>query len=230
MIAQDLGAWHNVTSALGRNPLRWCCPSAPQGTGLHFQLSSMEGELFEFLWPQTHAANEPDFLVLSVIVYQIEFPSSRTDKRHENLGIDVQYSPPDSPSTEKQFQLPSSPWTYDNEGINPNLRPSNSSMLASHGNHAYTSALPPYHPDFDGDSSSRARQSYSPSPSDEDDFQGVRVRRGSEGFEVHSLDREEMLRSYVETELSREGRYQVYKPDLPLDSDDDWLSDDNTRN
>ncbi|KIM70265.1 hypothetical protein SCLCIDRAFT_1161245 [Scleroderma citrinum Foug A] len=182
----NLGAWRNVTSVLGSNPLLWCCPLAPQGTGLEFQLS--DGE-----------------------------------------GTEVQYSGPrcNPTSTEKQFKLPSSPWTYDNEGVNPNLRPSNSSTLASHGHQVYTSALPPYHPDFDGDYSPRARQSYSPDSSDiDDDYQGIKVRRGSEGYEVHPLNREEMLRRYLEAELSREGRYQVYGADPPLEDINDLISDE----
>jgi len=146
------------------------------------------------------------------------------------LGTEVQYSwpPCDPASTGKQFKLPKSPWTYDNEGVNPNLRPSNSSTLA-HGHQVYTSALPPYHPDFDGDCSPRARQSYSPDSSDiDDDYQGIKVRRGSEGYEVHPLNREEMLRKYLEAEVSREGRYQVYGPDPSMGDDNDLISDEDT--
>ncbi|KAL4070666.1 zf-DHHC-domain-containing protein [Scleroderma citrinum] len=189
----DLGAWRNVTSMLGNNPLLWCCPLAPQGTGLKFQLSGEVGE-------------------------SSNFPLSRN----------FQHSWPswDPASAEKQFKLPSNPWTYDNGNVNPNLQPSNSSTPASRG---YTSALPPYHPDFDGDSSSRARQSYSSDSSDrDDDYQGVKVRRGSEGYEVHSLDREEMLKRYLESELTREGRYQLYGPDPSSEYDNDSISDEDT--
>lgn len=171
----------------------------------------------------------PWFLLCHCSGTTLHVPSSETDAFYENLGTEVQYSGPrcNPTSTEKQFKLPSSPWTYDNEGVNPNLRPSNSSTLASHGHQVYTSALPPYHPDFDGDYSPRARQSYSPDSSDiDDDYQGIKVRRGSEGYEVHPLNREEMLRRYLEAELSREGRYQVYGADPPLEDINDLISDE----
>ncbi len=39
------------------------------------------------------------------------------------------------------------------------------------------------------------------------------VRRGSEGYEVRSIDREEMLRRFIEGRVHEPGRYSVYEPE-----------------
>jgi palmitoyltransferase ZDHHC6 len=49
----------------------------------------------------------------------------------------------------------------------------------------------------------------------------VRVRRGSEGYEVQSLDREEMLRQYIQGQVAEPGRYHVFAPEQDRESDDD---------
>ena len=36
-----------MVSILGSNPLLWCCPTVPPGTGLKFQLSIGIGEWYE---------------------------------------------------------------------------------------------------------------------------------------------------------------------------------------
>lgn len=126
--------------------------------------------------------------------------------------------PPHDPATaakEHDFTLPASPWTYQNGNVNPNLQPSNLCMRTSNGRHvsveAYASALPPYHPDYEMECGSQPRQSYPlDSDSDPEDRRGIRIRRGSEGYEVRPVNREEMLRVHVENRVSREGRYQVY--------------------
>ena len=45
------------------------------------------------------------------------------------------------------------------------------------------------------------------------------MRRGSEGYEVHVIDREEMLRQHVMDHMEEPGRYNVYVPDPPSESD-----------
>ena len=65
---------------------------------------------------------------------------------------------------------------------------------------------------------------------DEDDFDYAGrprefVRRGSEGYEVKPIDREGLLRQYIEDRTAAPGRYHLYVPDPPSDvengTDDD---------
>ncbi|KAI6135556.1 DHHC palmitoyltransferase-domain-containing protein [Pisolithus croceorrhizus] len=180
----DLGVWRNITSVLGKNPLKWCCPSTPQGQGLKYQLSSGDSVESQHSWP------------------------------------------PRAPGTEKMpFKLPDSPWTYGNGNVNPDLRPSSSNTPKFYSRQAYTSALPPYHPDFEENSSPRPPQYLSSDlDTDLEGHGGVKLRHGSESYEVRPLDREEMLRRYIETQVSEEGRYQVYEPDPLSDHEYDFDS------
>ncbi|KAG9314101.1 hypothetical protein JVU11DRAFT_4882 [Chiua virens] len=165
----DLGVKRNIVSILGSNPLLWCCPTVPPGTGLKYQLS---------------------------------------------LGseYDVEQWPPRDPAldSQKQFKLPDSPWTYENGDVNPALRPSNTRprpIEERSSSRAYTSALPPYHPDFDMEP--------------EEEYQGLKTRRGSEGYEVRPINREEMLRQYIQDEVETTGRYRLYQPDSEDVPDDE---------
>jgi hypothetical protein len=54
----------------------------------------------------------------------------------------------------------------------------------------------------------------------------VRIRRGSEGYEVRPADREEMLRRYLQERVSESGRYQRYVPEPESGSEDEIESDD----
>ena len=124
--------------------------------------------------------------------------------------------------------LPSSPWTYETETLNPELQASNfqlrQSQLEKRGKTkrkivSGASALPPYHPDYHegGDIS----DSYTISSEDEgySSFGNPRVRRGSEGYEVRGVEnREDMLRSYLEELGETPGRYHRYVSQ-PVDSD-----------
>jgi len=184
----DLGSRRNIVSVLGSNPLFWCCPTIPSGTGLKFQLS---------------VGNDHD----------------------------VEAWPPRDPTLEnqKRFKLPDSPWTYENGDVNPALRPSNTRPRLANRRpptRAYTSALPPYHPDFEHDIYPAAESDTDP----EEGYQGPKVRRGSEGYEVRPINREEMLREYIQSETERAGRYQAYHPEdyEGSDSRDDTIvvSDD----
>ncbi|KAI6047901.1 DHHC palmitoyltransferase-domain-containing protein [Pisolithus marmoratus] len=181
----DLGAWRNITSMLGNNPLKWFCPSIPKGQGLKYELSSGDSVESQHSWPPRDPAIEP-------------------------------------------FKLPDSPWTYGNGSVNPSLRPSSSNIREPYGRHAYTSALPPYHPDYEESCSSRPLQHSSPDSDPDLEGYGVRLRRGSEGYEVRPLDREEMLRRYIETQVSEEGRYQVYEPDPSSEHENGFDSDQDT--
>ena len=73
-----------------------------------------------------------------------------------------------------------------------------------------------------------------PYSSDEDDCYdespyvntGVRVRRGSEGYEVKPVNREEMLRRFIDERTSEPGRYNVYEPEQLSVSDEDEVDED----
>lgn len=209
-----------MVSILGSNPLLWCCPTVSPGTGLKFQLSTGNGASNEIpalhrvqrkLWdksphpcvcgafcPEVH--NNSLMLVLLVA----------TDR-------DARAWPPRDPALENQkpFKLLDSPWTYENGNVNPALHPSNARprpIDARSPARAYTSALPPYHPDFEHDA--HPHRSYFPeSVPDFEEYQRPKIRRGSEGYEVRPVNREEMLREYVRYEVERTGRYQVYEPE-----------------
>ncbi|KAG2117985.1 DHHC palmitoyltransferase-domain-containing protein [Suillus discolor] len=190
----NLGVRRNIASILGNNPLLWCCPTAPPGTGLRYQLS---------------VADE-----------------------HHNW-------PPRDPALANQppFKLPDSPWTYENGDVNPNLRPSNSQLRGVNGNrHKSTqdpvSVLPPYHLDYEvPEVDTHSGRPYSPgndSDYSEEGYSGaIRVRRGSEGYEVRPVNREQMLQEYVQDRINEAGRYQVYEPEHTLEtSDDDFEKDE----
>ncbi|KAH7925173.1 zf-DHHC-domain-containing protein [Leucogyrophana mollusca] len=49
----NLGARRNIAAVLGSNPLMWCCPTVPPGTGLKYQLSVGDGE-----WNENSAAQK----------------------------------------------------------------------------------------------------------------------------------------------------------------------------
>jgi len=122
----------------------------------------------------------------------------------------------------------SSPWTYDNESLNPNLQPSNSqsrrrnkSQTSSPG----VSSLPPYHPDYKDDDQGVYNPGYDESQDEEEAPRGrLHIRTGSEGYEIRPEEREEMLRQYL-TDLGEEpGRYLRYIPQPESeesDSEDD---------
>jgi palmitoyltransferase len=43
---QNLGLKRNITAALGKNPLLWCCPTTPPGDGLTYELADGNGDSF----------------------------------------------------------------------------------------------------------------------------------------------------------------------------------------
>ena len=125
------------------------------------------------------------------------------------------------------FALPKDPWTYGNGSFNPDLYsgPLNRGLRERRGSptsrqrhtNPYlgedmdgTHAVPPYHPGYDESQPSHAhfsRPPYADEDEDEDDHyyedrpQRRRfIRRGSEGYEVRTIDREEMMKQYVESQ------------------------------
>ena len=121
------------------------------------------------------------------------------------------------------FNLQKEPWTYGNGSLNPDLHPSPSNSglggrrgsAASRQRQTYqypgegeemeeTRAFPPYHPDNEP---RPPYEHFSRPPyadEDEDEYYEDRpqhrqfIRRGSEGYEVRPINREEMIRQYVD--------------------------------
>lgn len=129
---------------------------------------------------------------------------------------------------EAEFQLPPSPWTYENGSLNPSLQPSSAGLRKTRRSKIMSkgaSALPPYHPDY-------REGEYTPDPQDlpdnndsseDDDYTGrVRVRRGSEGYEVLPQGRDDMLRRYLE-EMGEEdhSKYVRYIPEVGSDTEEE---------
>ncbi|KAF9531906.1 DHHC palmitoyltransferase-domain-containing protein [Crepidotus variabilis] len=124
-----------------------------------------------------------------------------------------------------------SPWTYESEGLNPSLQPSNSSLRKQTGTPNArqrrglplgASAVPPYHPDYED---LHEQQSYD-DPESSTDEEGpssgrVRVRNGSEGVEVSAPNRDEMLRRYLQELGEEPGRYMRYIPQPDSEDEDD---------
>jgi palmitoyltransferase len=88
---------------------------------------------------------------------------------------------------------------------------------------AEISTVPPYHPDYEP-----AQHEYG--DNDEDDYddgeqfaefemgrRAAHVRHGSEGYEVRSIDREQLLAEYISTRGQEAGHYQRYVPEPPSD-------------
>jgi hypothetical protein len=143
---------------------------------------------------------------------------------------------------DKGFMLPASPWTYENGSFNPDLEPSNAYLRSSSSKRRNNirgaiPSLPPYHPDYrEGNSSHDCRYEHSSSEDSgmfseeesDDEQEGKRqntVRRGSEGYEVRPVGREELLRRYLEELGEEPGRYQRYIPKPDSDSEEERESD-----
>ncbi|KAJ6609380.1 DHHC palmitoyltransferase-domain-containing protein [Mycena sp. CBHHK59/15] len=129
--------------------------------------------------------------------------------------------PPQDPAAmhygdpDKEFVLPDSPWTYENGSVNPALQPSNSAVPRRRSRNTNgASALPPYHPDYQAGADIPNDHN---STDEEGDYHRytdggkTRVRRGSEGYEIRPVGREDMLARYL--------RYHRYIPQEGSDSD-----------
>lgn len=129
------------------------------------------------------------------------------------------------------FTLPESPWTYDTGNLNPNLHPSGSASTTRRRSRKSSkppiSSVPPYHPDYKAPSDDGSFSDTAPSTGETSGEDGIPehprrlVRRGSEGYEVRGIDREAMLRQYISEQMREPGRYNVYMPDPPSESEDD---------
>ena len=146
--------------------------------------------------------------------------------------------PPKEPEIPRA-PMPDSPWTYENGSVNPDLIPSNSARLRSKSQRSKRDDmdgvynLPPYHPDFNEDTTGtqETNHPYEDRHSDDEaeadacpNHSRMHVRRGSEGYEVRPVDRAEMLRQYMEELNAVPDRYNRYEPEPYSESEDE---DDN---
>lgn len=175
-----LGTRKNIRTVLGESAWFWCWPQRMRGSGLSFPVADGTDPETQFSWPP----KDPN-------VYKDRSQAS---------------------STALQERLQESPWTYGNGGFNPALR-----MRGA-------SDRPPYHPSYRPESHSTpstnavadpdrqfdheydsASTSSSPSrASSEYDVdmstgRDVRMRRGSEGWEVRPLTNEEIVQRYAQS-------------------------------
>jgi len=202
----------NIEAVLGKNPLLWCWPTVTPGTGLRYPLAAGDDLEDAAPWPPA----DP-------------YDSRIVDETNPNY----------------EFTLPASPWTYDNESVNPNLQATNSRLRTQSQRRKPPttepiSSVPPYHPDYRppgivATTSPRHDQESSGSEmydDEEDDYTGkgkrTLVRRGSEGYEVRPVDREEMLRRYLDDRGEEPDRYQRYVPEPPSESESGEDDDDET--
>lgn len=168
-----LGTQKNVRAVLGERAWLWCWPQRMRGSGLSFTVADGTDPETQFIWP----------------------PKDPNVYKDRNA------------STALQERLKGSPWTYENDGFNPALRKRGGS------NH------PPYHPSYQPEGSSAnpttepdrqfdheydsVSTSSSPSrASSEYDVnisagRDVRMRRGSEGWEVRPLTNQEIIQRYA---------------------------------
>ena len=152
-------------------------------------------------------------------------------------GIERQqvWPPPDPTEYNGGWTQPTSPWTYDHDGPNPTLIPSNSSsaqhLHSRKRDAAGFPAVPPYHPDYD----ESVQHEYGGGEVDYDDgerfaeHEKVRqrmpfVRRGSEGYEVRPINREQLLAEYITDRAQEDGHYYRYVPEPPSDRESEGES------
>jgi len=143
-------------------------------------------------------------------------------------GIERQRQWPPSDPTEHRYEWsqPNSPWTYENDGPNPALEPSTShsaQQLRSRKRRGDISAVPPYHPDYEPPAEDLQDESDDEGGGDDDDGErfaeyehgrrAAHVRRGSEGYEVRPIDREQLLAEYIVSRAQEEGHYRRYVPE-----------------
>ncbi|KAG6889989.1 hypothetical protein C0995_012949 [Termitomyces sp. Mi166 len=139
--------------------------------------------------------------------------------------------PPNDPTAlhedpEHDLVLPSSPWTYENGDVNPNLEAFNSERRAfarrrkrMNRRAPGETLLPPYHPDYQEQVDEEFELADDESSDDEYDARKPLVRTGSEGYEVRPVDREELLHRYLAEIGQQPGRYKYYIPTPDGDSD-----------
>ncbi|QRV80250.1 DHHC palmitoyltransferase [Ceratobasidium sp. AG-Ba] len=219
-----LGMWPNIRAILGERPWLWCWPQRMRGSGLSFPVAEGSdgrtvGPVPTRTWMRmvrvgVEAEHVSELWKRRVILYDKYCWVGFLRWACFSLYPDVQFVwPPKEPgfykdrslaaSSALQTRLQGSPWTYGNEDLNPALRSRNPN---SH---------PPYHPSYqppqrdsndpdrqfehEYDDSSNSSLSRASSDYDQQESHGrdVRVRRGSEGWEVRPMTNEEIVARYA---------------------------------
>jgi len=152
------------------------------------------------------------------------------------------WPPPDPTEYNGGWIQPASPWTYNNDGPNPALIPSNSVSVSAQHLRARKpdvrgiSTVPPYHPDYDESAQDEYGSGGGEVDDDYDDGERfaeyekeVRqrtpfVRRGSEGYEVRPIDREQLLAEYITVRAQEDGHYRRYVPEPSSDTESEGES------
>jgi len=133
----------------------------------------------------------------------------------EDAALPISWPPEQHEPNNYDHLQSSSPWTYGHDALNPALEPTSSSrrrfISKSRDSRIPHDKVPPYHPDHDRGEKyqpeNHADDSSLSSSDVEDDVplgviqngESGRVRRGSEGYEVQPVSREQMLRQYLES-------------------------------
>ncbi|KAF8527561.1 zf-DHHC-domain-containing protein [Hysterangium stoloniferum] len=201
------------------------------------------GKIREIKFPYNLGVLENVYSVFGRSVLYWPFPIKETSsglkfKIADGEGKWIEFHqvwPPEDPYKIEEYTGPAhdftqdiSPWTY-GDGINPNLQPSNTYNRFKSGR----SNVPPYHPAYQTTNDLRRLSSTSSQRSSSDEYEdrpnAPLVRRGSEGWEVHQPDREELLRRYLESIGETDGRYQRYVPEDASDDDEDGDDDKDDR-
>ena len=156
-------------------------------------------------------------------------------------GIEVQQQWPPSDPTERygEWTQPDSPWTYKTDGPNPALVPSNTHSAQQlrarkpgargRGRDSGVSAVPPYHPDYEPAPDWQGDDDEDGGDDDDEGFaeyeyerrwEGAgHVRRGSEGYEVRGIDRDQLFAEYIADRGQEEGYYRRYVPEPPSETE-----------
>ncbi|KAG8960622.1 Palmitoyltransferase [Tulasnella sp. 419] len=273
----NLGLLANVRAVLGENPLLWLWPQPMRGSGLHFKVAEGAevegawrmtmrckglGPVYIFVLSSVTDVLQTSFSLLSLIdsdVQHIWPPKDPSVYDHPN-GPDL---------TGK------SPFTY-GTGLNPDLLPSNNARLRHpKSKDLQTPGVgndsAPYGHNFDEEdrktTSTPSRNSFSSNEYpdnrgffgrlgeeraddnyDNPDGPTVRVRRGSEGWEVRPMSKDEIVQRYLRSrglepeqsrirdaetgnevggpremlnKLNEPGRYNRYVPEVQSSSEDE---------
>jgi palmitoyltransferase ZDHHC6 len=144
---------------------------------------------------------------------------------HTGIELPQEWPPSDPTERHIEWTQPDTPWTYDNDGPNPALVPSNShsaqQLRARKRGARGVSAVPPFHPDYEpahdwqGDDDDDDDDERFAEYEDEAGWGGTgrHVRRGSEGYEVRAIDRERLLEEHIANRGQEEGYYRRYVPE-----------------
>jgi len=89
--------------------------------------------------------------------------------------------------------------------------------------------VPPYHPDYEPPQE-ESDDGYRDNDDDDGErfaqYEQARVRRGSQGYEVRAIDREQLLAEYIASRGQEAGYYRRYEPEPPSELESESGRDD----